>query len=213
MSIIWPGSDHAQSTFLSDHTAVLYGENVTRVPLEAHIMSKCPDARDCLRDLVVPAMEKIVDKVDFRLSFIGSVDPDDSILCKHGQTECLGNILSLCANDLYSNDTKVSLGFTTCMIMDYTNIPKRSLVENCALEHGVDFDLLNDCVSEDGKGLDLLEASVKRSRDAGVKYSCTVRLDDKFRCIRDGGVWKDCKDGSNVEDLVDDVEKLYKLKN
>ena len=42
------------------------------VPLEAHIMSKCPDARDCLRDLVVPAMEKIYDKADFRLSFIGS---------------------------------------------------------------------------------------------------------------------------------------------
>ncbi|MCJ1390669.1 hypothetical protein MMC18_003530 [Xylographa bjoerkii] len=176
-------------------------------------MSKCPDARDCLRDFVVPAMEKIVDKVDFRLSFIGSVDPDDSIQCKHGQTECLGNILSLCANNLYINDTKVSLGFTTCMIMDYTNIPKRSLVENCALEHGVDFNLLNDCVSEDGKGLDLLEASVKRSKEAGVKYSCTVRLDDKFRCIRDGGVWKDCKGGSKVEDLVSDVEKLYKLKN
>lgn len=42
------------------------------VPLEAHIMSKCPDAKDCLRDLVVPAMEKVVDIVDFRLSFIGS---------------------------------------------------------------------------------------------------------------------------------------------
>lgn len=41
------------------------------VPLEAHIMSKCPDAKDCLRDLVVPAMENIVDMVDFNLSFIG----------------------------------------------------------------------------------------------------------------------------------------------
>ena len=42
------------------------------VPLEAHIMSKCPDARDCLSDLIVPAMEKISDKVDFSLSFIGT---------------------------------------------------------------------------------------------------------------------------------------------
>ena len=42
------------------------------VPLEAHVMSKCPDARDCLRDLVVPTMEKIADKADFRLSFIGT---------------------------------------------------------------------------------------------------------------------------------------------
>lgn len=42
------------------------------VPLEAHIMSKCPDARDCLRDLIVPAMERVNDKVDFRLSYIGT---------------------------------------------------------------------------------------------------------------------------------------------
>lgn len=41
-----------------------------KVPLEAHIMSKCPDARDCLQQLVVPAMEQISDRVDFDLSFI-----------------------------------------------------------------------------------------------------------------------------------------------
>ena len=71
MSILWAGRIHPESAFLNDHTTILYGENVTRVPLEAHIMSKCPDARDCLRDLVVPVMEKVADKVDFRLSFIG----------------------------------------------------------------------------------------------------------------------------------------------
>jgi hypothetical protein len=41
-----------------------------KVPLEAHIMSKCPDAQDCIQKLVVPAMEQISDKVDFELSFI-----------------------------------------------------------------------------------------------------------------------------------------------
>lgn len=142
-----------------------------------------------------------------------SLDDDDSVRCKHGQTECLGNILSLCASELYSNDTKIWLGFTTCMVLDYKNIPSRSLVQHCALEHSVDFDRLNDCVSEEGKGLDLLEASVKRSKEAKVKYSCTVRLDEEVRCIRDGGKWKDCKGGSKAGDLVDDVEKLYKLKN
>lgn len=53
--------------------AVLQGSNGSAlVPLEAHIMSKCPDARDCLSDLIVPAMERISDIVDFRLSFIGT---------------------------------------------------------------------------------------------------------------------------------------------
>ena len=41
-----------------------------RIPLEAHIMSKCPDAKYCLQKLVLPAMEQISDKVDFKLSFI-----------------------------------------------------------------------------------------------------------------------------------------------
>lgn len=41
-----------------------------KIPLEAHIMSKCPDAKACLQDLVLPAMEQVSDKVDFRLSFI-----------------------------------------------------------------------------------------------------------------------------------------------
>jgi hypothetical protein len=44
----------------------------SKVPLEVHIMSKCKDARDCLQKLVVPAMANVSDKVDFRLSFIGT---------------------------------------------------------------------------------------------------------------------------------------------
>ena len=43
----------------------------TKVPLEVHIMSKCPDARDCLKKLVLPTMSNVSEKVDFRLSFIG----------------------------------------------------------------------------------------------------------------------------------------------
>lgn len=51
----------------SSHNATAEG----KVPLEVHIMSKCPDAQVCLKDLVVPAMQDVVDKVDFRLSYIG----------------------------------------------------------------------------------------------------------------------------------------------
>lgn len=43
-----------------------------RVPLEAHIMSKCPDARDCLHDMILPAMMNVSHKVDFKLSYIGT---------------------------------------------------------------------------------------------------------------------------------------------
>ena len=47
-------------------------EKKTLVPLEAHIMSKCPDAKDCLNDMILPAMQNVSDKVDFTLSYIGT---------------------------------------------------------------------------------------------------------------------------------------------
>jgi len=43
-----------------------------KVQLEIHIMSKCPDARDCMEDLVFPALRELGPEiVDFRMSFIG----------------------------------------------------------------------------------------------------------------------------------------------
>ena len=179
------------------------------VPLEAHIMSKCPDAKVCLVDLVVPAMEKIADKVDFRLSYIGSITQDDNVQCMHGPTECLGNMIELCAAELFPKDVKRSLGFSTCLTQSYKEIPSRNLVEHCALEHGISFDDVNDCISEEGKALDLLKASFKRSQAAGVTTSCTVRLDNKIWCVRDGGQWKECPNGSEVKDLVHAVNKRY----
>lgn len=70
----------AFSTQLGFETARLIGDEsrqttstntAHKVALEAHIMSKCPDAKACLQNLVVPAMEKVNDKVDFNMSFIG----------------------------------------------------------------------------------------------------------------------------------------------
>lgn len=55
----------------SEQIIVIDSANRTLIPFEAHIMSKCPDARDCLKDMVVPAMVQISDKVDFKLSYIG----------------------------------------------------------------------------------------------------------------------------------------------
>lgn len=183
----------------------------TKVPLEVHIMSKCPDARDCLQKLVVPAMANVSDKVDFRLSFIGkTTEEDDGIQCMHGQTECLGNILELCAAAEYP-DPKFYLGFTMCLSRNYQNIPKKDLVEDCALEHGLDFDTLNHCMSRDdgAYGMGLLRDSVRRSAALNVTTSCTIRLNDEVRCIRDGGKFKDCEGGSSPKDLIHDIEKLY----
>jgi len=139
-------------------------------------------------------MQNASSKVNFRLSYIGRsvftlstlcelppnspnrvTNDDDGVQCMHGQTECLGNILELCAASLYP-DPKIYLGFTMCLSRDYQNIPERDLVEDCALEHGIDFDKLNHCVSQgDGAyAMGMLRESVERSAEANVTKSCTV---------------------------------------
>ncbi|EXA47833.1 hypothetical protein FOQG_14160 [Fusarium oxysporum f. sp. raphani 54005] len=179
------------------------------VPLEAHIMSKCPDAKDGLELLVLPVMQRVHDKVNFTLSYIGRPTANDGVDCMHGPSECMGNIIELCARELYP-DPKINLGFIMCLSRDYSEIPERSLVEDCALESAIDFQQLNDCaVKEDGAyGLSLLRDSIKRTADAGVTKSATIRLDNKIYCIRDGGEWTDCPNGSGVNDLIIAIEKL-----
>lgn len=126
----------------------------------------------------------------------------------HGPAECVGNMLELCAATLYP-DPMISLGFTMCLTGDYENIPDKSLVQNCALEHGVSFEDLNACVSDEhaGKGMDLLRSSVERSQSANVTKSCTVRVDEKVWCIRDNAEWKECPHGHTPSDLVAYIRK------
>jgi hypothetical protein len=130
----------------------------------------------------------------------------------HGPSECLGNTIILCAAKLYPNP-KLHLGFANCLISEYKDIPQQELIEGCALEHGLDFKLLNNCISNEGEGVGLLRDSALRSADHNVTKSCTVRLDGEIRCIRDGGEWYDCEGGSSVKDLVKDVGRLYEKLN
>ncbi|KAH7035398.1 uncharacterized protein B0I36DRAFT_92050 [Microdochium trichocladiopsis] len=219
--------------------ADLPSANTHLVPLEAHIMSKCPDAKDCLKELVLPAMMRVYDKVNFTLSYIGTPTENDGVECKHGPNECMGNIIELCAAHLYP-DPKIYLGFTMCLTRDYKLIPQRELVEDCALEHGIDFGKLNNCAAQDdgALGMSMLRSSVQRTaavslrssswgvpficccllysdivshpQQAGVTKSCTVRLDEQIYCIRDDGEWSDCPSGAGVNDLVIAVEKIYR---
>lgn len=167
-----------------------------------------------MRDLIVPVMSRVSSHVDFTLSYIGRDDPEQGVLCKHGPTECLGNIIELCAADIYP-DPKLYLGFTNCLTLQYQKIPEEGLVKHCAMEHGLDFDKLNDCASRDdgAYGQDLLKSSIQRTADANVTLSCTVRLEGETRCIRDGGEWKDCEGGAKVGTLVKEIERMYKKKN
>ena len=45
-----------------------------RVPLDIYIESMCPDARDCLQKLVVPAYWQVMDKVNLGINYVGEYD-------------------------------------------------------------------------------------------------------------------------------------------
>ena len=54
-----------------------------------------------------------------------------------------------------------------CLTRDYRHIPQRGLIEDCALEHAVDFDELNECATKDDGafGMDMLRKSVRRTTE------------------------------------------------
>lgn len=84
----------------------------------------------------------------------------------HGPEECMGNIIELCARELYP-DPKISLGFVMCLTREYQEIPDRSLIEDCALEHAIDLQALNECATKDdgAYGLGLLRSSIQRTTE------------------------------------------------
>jgi len=162
----------------------------------------------------------------------------------HGPAECIGDMLILCAANLPfppSNDETLlpqayprtpiirSLGFAHCLINEYQRIPEREFVHQCALEHGIDFDTLNKCASQQNdqpesgekggpplSGIALLRESALRSSTVGAKISCTVRVDEKVWCIHDSGEWKDCShggEGSNPQVLANEVKRLWEERN
>lgn len=56
----------------------------------------------------------------------------------------------------------------------------------------------------------MLRKSVERSHRLGAEVSCTVRVDGAKWCVRDSGIWKDCNEGSQPENLVERVEAIHK---
>lgn len=89
----------------------------------------------------------------------------------------MGNIIELCAFELYP-DPKIALGFTMCITRDFPHIPERSLVQDCALEHGMDFNALNECANrEDGAhGISMLRRSVTETSQVCFPSSLSLSL-------------------------------------
>lgn len=60
-----------------------------------------------------------------------------------------------------------------CLTRNYKEIPQRSLIEDCALEHAINFAKLNECATRDdgGYGVGLLRDSIRRSTEVCIRPS------------------------------------------
>jgi hypothetical protein len=63
----------AKQTGFTEHDMQNINSQVEKrkVPVEVHIESKCPDARDCLQKLVVPAYWQVNKEADLKISYVG----------------------------------------------------------------------------------------------------------------------------------------------
>ncbi|KAL1916005.1 uncharacterized protein VTP21DRAFT_6009 [Calcarisporiella thermophila] len=177
-----------------------------RIPVDLFVMSKCPDAALC-----EATFSKVIESsdvpVELNLRYIAV--PDESRpfggACLHGDTECLGNIQELCFHD--SCPKANWLNFVRCMneqrelIGTTDEIPR-----NCSERMGYSYGPVRDCTLSP-RGKELFKKSMQFVIDKGVRYSCTVFIDNEYDCMVDSGKWQNCRGGSTVQDFVDRIRR------
>jgi len=92
---------------------------------------------------------------------------DMGIACMHGEDECAGNRMQLCARELYP-DLNDWFNFVVCQAGSFTSVPRNG--EECARKVGLDYEKLIKCSAQDALGQDLLRASLALSKERGVVY-------------------------------------------
>ncbi|BFZ62502.1 hypothetical protein YB2330_003599 [Saitoella coloradoensis] len=186
-----------------------------RVEVRLNVMSQCPDARDC-EEVFAGVVEKGAYMIDFHIDYIAALSrpPTTDITCKHGPSECLGNIQQLCFSQSYPNPHLYLLPFILCQNLNQSQIPQNGI--GC-------FDFLNldltkweqeivPCV-EGGEGLGLLINSARGVQERNVTRSCTVEVGGRKVCVRDGGEWKDCEVEPSMEGFLELIGKEYEELN
>lgn len=150
------------------------------VPVDVYVMSMCPDAERCVRDLY-DTLRDLGARVAPELHFLGAVNADNTVSCKHGDAECETNRVLLCAQAQVA-ETR-ALAFARCFFDDLQTARER--LPACAAEAGVDYGAVRQCA--DGEhGEALMLASARRAFARGIVRSCHIEVDGEYFCELDG---------------------------
>ena len=82
----------------------------------------------------------------------------------------------------------------------------------CSNSTGIDFEKVRPCY-EGKEGRELFAESISKKDQAKVTKSCTIQINGKTACIRDGGIWYDCPTGSTSSDFVSSICAAYASQN
>ncbi|KAF9184788.1 hypothetical protein BGZ50_003449 [Haplosporangium sp. Z 11] len=196
--------------------------NKTPVDVTLFVMSRCPDAMMCERTFETVFKIEDLPPVNPLLSYIVTINKTTistssqltsttttTATCKHGPLECAGNIQQLCFKQ-YFPDYRVWFPFVAAMnSWEPRRIGEQEYARKVA--HRVvgtgHEDLLCqvEACANGQEGLDMLIKSAQNTIDHGVSTSCTVFIDNKKRCVLDGGIWQDCPKGHSIADFVQSI--------
>ncbi|KDE03454.1 hypothetical protein MVLG_06065 [Microbotryum lychnidis-dioicae p1A1 Lamole] len=182
-------------------------------------MSRCPDAELC-ESVFDRVLDKVGPLVDIKLLYIGELDTKDGkVTCKHGPSECTGNIQQLCAEKHWKvvngsgNPWATWWNFVQCQNYNgLSRIGTDRLAQTCASVVGKRWSGNVEHCAISSEGRQLLRDSVQVTKTLQLVKSCSIVIDGKLVCVRDGR-WIDCDEGHEVGDFVNLVNKAWKRLN
>jgi len=114
------------------------------------------------------------DIINLNEFFVGEDDGNGNFNCLHGDSECQGDIIELCAYNITVGTSPY--GWWTmglCMQQDQDNIPGNA--QNCAQQAGLDWNKINSCVTS-GLGNKLFSESIQYCNQMGVSATPTINI-------------------------------------
>ncbi|KAJ2956492.1 hypothetical protein NQZ79_g7666 [Umbelopsis isabellina] len=182
------------------------GSTTGAVPVELFVMSQCPDAISC-ESAFAEVFKQVTVPTTLDINYIAQPNPAEPLQfsCKHGAQECYGNMQQLCYKHVHGSETWLS--FIQCMNTDRAAIGTDEWAKTCAEKHGKAYGQIADCLL-DGTGIRLHAQSAARTSSLGITTSCTIYVDNKPRCVRDGNEWKNCPGGSSISDFVKTINDV-----
>ena len=145
--------------------------NTGKVKFDLYVMSQCPFGTQ-VENALYPVIKRMGDNVDLNINYIASKS-GDSFNSLHGQKEVKGDMVQLCAKELYPSKY---FDLIACQNKNARAVDTNW--ESCADSLGMDKEKLRACLTGD-EGKTLLSKSIDESNKVNARASPTIYINGK----------------------------------